>query len=119
MRSRYSAYCHNEAQYLFSTHQSENLKLADIQQTIDQTQWLGLTIVHSKQGTKYDAVGWVEFIAFYQDDGIKQLHENSYFTKSGEQWLYISGDQLPPVKLKRNDPCFCASGKKYKKCHGI
>jgi hypothetical protein len=22
-------------------------------------------------------------------------------------------------KLGRNDPCFCGSGKKYKKCHGI
>ena len=32
---------------------------------------------------------------------------------------------LPPVpfrraepKLGRNDPCFCGSGRKYKKCHG-
>ena len=23
-----------------------------------------------------------------------------------------------PVKIGRNDPCFCGSGKKYKKCHG-
>jgi len=22
-------------------------------------------------------------------------------------------------KLGRNDPCFCGSGKKYKKCHGV
>ncbi|HAZ09057.1 MAG TPA: hypothetical protein DCZ01_11195, partial [Elusimicrobia bacterium] len=22
------------------------------------------------------------------------------------------------TKLGRNDPCFCGSGKKYKKCHG-
>ncbi len=22
------------------------------------------------------------------------------------------------VKLGRNDPCFCGSGKKYKRCHG-
>jgi uncharacterized protein YecA (UPF0149 family) len=22
-------------------------------------------------------------------------------------------------KIGRNDPCFCGSGKKYKKCHGI
>lgn len=21
-------------------------------------------------------------------------------------------------KIRRNDPCFCGSGKKYKKCHG-
>ncbi len=24
-----------------------------------------------------------------------------------------------PVKVRRNDPCPCGSGKKYKKCHGI
>src|ERR1019366_3071292 len=23
-----------------------------------------------------------------------------------------------PAKIGRNDPCFCGSGKKYKKCHG-
>jgi len=22
-------------------------------------------------------------------------------------------------KLGRNDPCFCGSGRKYKKCHGV
>jgi preprotein translocase subunit SecA len=22
-------------------------------------------------------------------------------------------------KLGRNDPCFCGSGKKYKRCHGV
>jgi hypothetical protein len=24
----------------------------------------------------------------------------------------------PAVKLGRNDPCYCGSGKKFKKCHG-
>ena len=24
----------------------------------------------------------------------------------------------PSVKPGRNDPCWCGSGKKYKKCHG-
>jgi uncharacterized protein YecA (UPF0149 family) len=23
-----------------------------------------------------------------------------------------------PTKVGRNDPCYCGSGKKYKKCHG-
>ncbi|MBI4345741.1 MAG: SEC-C domain-containing protein [Elusimicrobia bacterium] len=22
-------------------------------------------------------------------------------------------------KIGRNDPCYCGSGKKYKKCHGV
>jgi len=28
------------------------------------------------------------------------------------------GQDLPKVKVGRNDPCPCGSGKKYKKCHG-
>ncbi len=31
------------------------------------------------------------------------------------------GEEIPvrrAVKLGRNDPCWCGSGKKYKKCHG-
>lgn len=29
-----------------------------------------------------------------------------------------SEEDIPQKKLKRNDPCFCGSGKKYKKCCG-
>jgi len=25
---------------------------------------------------------------------------------------------VPAGKIGRNDPCYCGSGKKYKKCHG-
>ncbi len=32
----------------------------------------------------------------------------SYFISSGEE-------EIP--KLGRNDPCWCGSGKKYKRCH--
>jgi preprotein translocase subunit SecA len=28
------------------------------------------------------------------------------------------GHSDPEKKIGRNDPCFCGSGKKYKKCHG-
>jgi preprotein translocase subunit SecA len=29
-----------------------------------------------------------------------------------------SAASVPAGKLGRNDPCYCGSGKKYKKCHG-
>ncbi|MBI3548744.1 MAG: preprotein translocase subunit SecA [Elusimicrobia bacterium] len=36
--------------------------------------------------------------------------------------LHTNGDETKGpkdlTKIKRNDPCFCGSGKKYKKCHG-
>jgi len=28
-----------------------------------------------------------------------------------------SGGPAPNIKLGRNDPCWCGSGKKYKRCH--
>ena len=30
-----------------------------------------------------------------------------------------SANALTDKKLNRNDPCWCGSGKKYKKCHGV
>jgi hypothetical protein len=31
--------------------------------------------------------------------------------------LFSSKPAKPQVELRRNDPCWCGSGKKYKKCH--
>jgi len=28
-----------------------------------------------------------------------------------------AGKPMPDMKLGRNDPCWCGSGKKYKRCH--
>jgi preprotein translocase subunit SecA len=41
--------------------------------------------------------------------------------QSGEDEGANRGKQKPikvEVKLGRNDPCHCGSGKKYKQCHG-
>jgi uncharacterized protein YecA (UPF0149 family) len=27
-------------------------------------------------------------------------------------------EELAPTKVGRNDPCWCGSGKKFKRCHG-
>ncbi|MDA8101239.1 MAG: SEC-C metal-binding domain-containing protein [Nitrospiraceae bacterium] len=36
----------------------------------------------------------------------------------GIRTLFQSSEQTPPaVKPGRNEPCWCGSGKKYKKCH--
>lgn len=120
MRSRYSAYNSNNAAYIVHTHLPVKPEtLTAIQSAIDETQWLGLKILKTQAGLIEDNEGEVEFIAFYQDQGIKQLHECSRFIKQAEQWFYLDGIQLPPIKLARNDSCFCGSGKKYKKCHAL
>ncbi|MBI2459842.1 MAG: preprotein translocase subunit SecA [Parcubacteria group bacterium] len=50
------------------------------------------------------------FSAFKQDGGAKK---NSNLDLVHEKVKDASGK-----KLGRNDPCYCGSGKKYKKCHG-
>ena len=121
MRSRYCAFVRNNAEYLVETHAPEFRQPNDLellQQTINNTHWLGLRVAATDKGLEKDTQGSVEFIAFYDDSGIQQLHEKSRFEKRDGQWFYLDGDQLGPIKIGRNDPCICNSGKKFKKCHG-
>ncbi len=121
MRSRYCAFYLRDSQYLFDTlypakRQPNEKSLLD--KSINDTEWLGLKIVDTDAGKSKDSEGKVEFVAFYQGDGIEQLHERSNFKKENDQWFYVDGTHLPPIKIGRNDDCFCGSGKKFKKCHG-
>lgn len=119
MRSRYSAFCLNKIDYLMNTLHPDFRKNDDkesLKLTIEQTNWLGLKIIGSDtQGNN----ATVEFVAFYQENPIGQMHELSRFVKVDMHWLYADGDFLAPIKLSRNEPCFCGSGKKLKKCHLI
>jgi SEC-C motif domain protein len=132
MRSRYSAFCLNNSEYLMQTlmpseHQANEKKL--IEQSFKQSHWLGLKIIDS-QDREIDQMdktnsSWVEFVAFYTEKSpatptkIQQLHERSNFTKIDNRWYYVDGTFLPAIKLNRNEHCFCGSNKKYKKCHWI
>ncbi len=120
MRSRYTAFNLGDINYLIKTlypskRQEDDAQI--IQQTINETKWLGLKIIDSINNTNS---GFVEFVAFFQDDldGYAQLHERSNFIKVDDYWFYLDGEQLPPIKLGRNETCFCSSSKKFKKCHG-
>lgn len=118
MRSRYSAFCVGDINYLLATlhpgYRADDGKTA-LQRTIQQTNWLGLKVIQHKPGFE---IATVEFVAFYAAQPFEQLHELSRFKKEAGQWLYTDGDWLPAVKLSRNENCFCNSAKKYKKCHG-
>ncbi|PHS70376.1 MAG: zinc chelation protein SecC [Methylophaga sp.] len=118
MCSRYSAFYLGNIAYLIATihpHQRQDNDEKTLAQTIKQTQWLGLKIIKHSQ-TEHAAI--VEFVAFFQHETVGQLHEKSRFVKEDGQWFYIDGELLPPIKLSRNELCFCGSGKKIKKCHG-
>jgi SEC-C motif-containing protein len=90
--------------------------------TVSDTEWTRLTILDTEGGLEDDEHGEVEFVAGYRESGVaKQLHERSTFVREGGRWFYVSGkyENLRPLpKPGRNEPCWCGSGKKFKKCHG-
>jgi SEC-C motif-containing protein len=121
MRSRYTAFCRGNVDYLIATHHptqrtpDERLSLS---QTVQTTTWLGLTVLQTEQGQAGDDTGTVEFVAIYRSGSVGQLHERSRFRKQKGRWFYVDGDSLPPLTPKRHEPCWCGSGKKFKQCHG-
>ena len=121
MRSRYTAFCQGNIDYLIETlHPDKRTKSdrAELTKTINQIQWLGLTVINTSKGKKNDSVGYVEFEAVYQQaNELGQLHERSKFIKTDGKWFYVDGDILPGTIPKGNQPCWCGSGKKYKQCH--
>ncbi len=127
MRSRYTAYTQVNAAYLLATwhpDQCVGLSLDALRESAQGTDWQGLEIV-SSDGAGTATVGTVEFKAWYRQAGqLVALHERSRFVRDGLQWLYVDGQLNPPVrgqqniKVSRNAPCPCGSGKKFKRCCG-
>ena len=122
MRSRYTAFYQGNIDYLIATlhpDQRKSNERTELSNSIKNTQWLGLTIIDTKQGKKNDAIGYVEFEAIYQVNEPAQLHERSRFIKIDKKWFYADGNILPGTIPKRNAQCWCGSGKKFKQCHGV
>ena len=89
MRSRYSAYCKQAADYLVqTTHKSVRKfhRKSDILNWAKSNNWMKLEIVTSTETT-------VEFKAFYLDNCLKaQLHhEKSTFVIEDGIWFYLDG----------------------------
>lgn len=122
MRSRYTAFCRGNIDYLIATHHPSKRQPDDrrtLQNSVTSTEWLSLMVLSAPPPGPAESVGLVEFAAFYKKHGeFRQLHERSQFIKENGRWFYLQGEILPPVILQRNDPCWCGSGKKYKRCHG-
>jgi len=121
MRSRYAAFFHKAIDYLVATRDpdyramDESGLLAD---TCNQTRWLGLSVIKTDDSQLAQGVGFVEFAAFYDQNGLGQIHEKARFVNKKGRWYYCDGRILPPVIWGRNQPCWCGSRKKFKRCHG-
>ena len=122
MRSRYSAFCTKNTNYLINTHhpsKREKNEIEILDKTINDTQWLNLKVLKKEKDKKKFNIEYVEFAAFYQThNGYGQLHEKSKFIYENDRWYYFDGVLLEAIKIGRNEPCWCQSNKKFKKCHG-
>jgi len=118
MRSRYSAYAMQDAEYLVATwHPAARYDTltTDLSASFAATQWLGLTVFEEASG-RDENEGFVSFVARFKDNERESaIIERSRFLKESGQWYYVDGTR---PTLGRNDPCPCGSGKKYKKCCG-
>ena len=122
MRSRYVGYCTRNATYLLKTwHPTTRPPALDFSQD-DDTQWIGLQILDTELGGASDVEGEVTFEARYMSQGrVSVLAERSRFRRVDGAWLYLDGElrqSEQPIKVSRNEPCPCGSGKKFKKCCG-
>ena len=91
MRSRYSAFVLQRADYLLATwHASTRPATLDF---APGAKWLGLEVRSHKQLDPDHAE--VEFIARYRESGrAVRLHERSRFVRESGRWLYVDGDQF-------------------------
>ncbi|MEX2454303.1 MAG: YchJ family protein [Rhodospirillaceae bacterium] len=128
MRSRYAAFARGDLDHLERSLGAEQRKTFDraaARSMSESVEWIGLDIVATSGGGEADDSGTVEFAAHFRHDGARQVHrERSSFGREDGRWVYLDGvfdpKQAPArsVRIGRNVPCPCGSGKKYKKCCG-
>lgn len=90
MRSRYSAYAMQAADYLIATTHSstrKNHSKSDILEWSKSNQWLKLQVLEATENT-------VEFRAYFLDSRLKAQmhHEKSFFKKEKDSWFYVDGE---------------------------
>lgn len=90
MRSRYSAYVLQNANYLMATTQISQRKyysISEILQWSKSNTWLKLEVITAHENS-------VEFKAYYLDEKLQAQvhHEHSTFKLENEKWFYVDGD---------------------------
>ena len=93
MRSRYSAYVLQDAQYIYRTwDETTRPSLQSLRESFksdNNPEYLSLEIVSTSEGGASDVTGTVEFIAAYGELTKPQsLHEKSYFRRIKDRWVY-------------------------------
>lgn len=125
VRSRYSAFAMRTLDYIERTHAPEvrdDFNRAEAERIAKDLDWQGLDIVSTT--SQVDGVDVEYVIRIRQSNRIVSKSSISRFRQEDGEWLLVSsrsGQKVADqrlVKVGRNDPCTCGSGKKYKKCCG-
>lgn len=101
MRSRYTAFAKQNANYLVATVLPEKRarnELKSTQKSFRGVLWTRLEILATEKGAEGDDTGIVEFNAYWKaaaGRGNGTLHERSTFVKQGDRWYYLDGEQSP------------------------
>lgn len=118
MRSRYSAYCQRNINYLHQTYhpskQASNPHTS-LAAFANNSHFIKLTVLSSEQT---DSEGYVSFsVRYIQQSTLYEFAERSRFVYD-KAWYYIDGilNDKAPVKIGRNELCPCGSAKKFKHC---
>lgn len=93
MRSRYSAFVLDKMDYLRISHAKSTVKSFNFKNTSKWTKsvkWLKLDILNKSEGTQFDLIGYVEFKAYFLENGnIDFIHGKSRFIKQDNHWVYL------------------------------
>ena len=94
MRSRYSAFVLANIEYLQKSHHSSTKpskrEKKEILAWTKSVEWIKLEVIQSAKGNLNDTEGTVMFKAyFYENGSLDVIHENSYFTKEQNHWVYV------------------------------
>ncbi|WP_235357694.1 YchJ family protein [Arsukibacterium ikkense] len=122
MRSRYSAYCCKNIEYIFQTYHPEQRAAnatAQIAEFANTVHFVGLSITDCPENMAIAGSnnGVVSFVASYiNDNKLETLTETSRF-EFNQRWYYYDGaTRITATTIGRNDNCPCGSGKKFKRC---
>lgn len=96
MRSRYVAFTQANVDYLMRSHHSSTRPTKErknIEEWAKSVKWIKLTVLNTQAGEATDKTGFVEFEAVYMENGqLDKIHENSFFQREDNKWVYVSGD---------------------------
>lgn len=98
MRSRYTAFAKNYADYLVQTHHPKTrhtVSKKDLSNFCKEVEFYKLEIHEKEAGKDKDETGIVAFKAYYQFKSKKEvISEKSFFEKVDGLWKYLGGEQF-------------------------